>query len=56
MFCVGRTGLVPNVLSKSKQGTVGDSVIRGVFGDGCRVVKRNYILQGLKKRIYNYEQ
>lgn len=53
MFCAGRTHLVPNVLSKSKQRTVGESVIRGVFGDRCRV-KRVYILQGLKK-IYNYE-
>lgn len=50
MFCASRTGLRPNVLSKSKQGTVGDSVIGGVFWDGWRKVKSNYNTLGLDKK------
>lgn len=48
MFYASRTGRVPSVLSKSKQGRVGDSVIGGVFWDGWRKVKSGYIPKGLK--------
>ena len=34
MFCVGRTGSVPYVLSKSKQVIERDSITGGVFWDG----------------------
>ena len=52
MFCVGRTGSVPYVLSKSKQVIERDSITGGVFGMEWRKVKRAYTVRNWKKVIY----
>lgn len=50
MFCADKTNFMPNVLNKSTQVTVRDSVIRGVFWEGeNRGQEDFYIVQDLNE-------